>query len=316
LDRLLAGELPPPGRIRLAPMLSPSGRLLGDLTVTCWADDEFWLMGSYYLREWHLRHFTRALETLGGAGVTVTDLSDDVAGISLSGPASRDLLAATTADDVSPTALPWLHAGSLDVGLVRVRVGRLSVTGELGYELNVPAAQLTSLYRTVREAGRALAARGVPVVDLGYNALDSLRLEKSYGVWSKEYTWAYTPGMNALGGFVAVDKDADFVGRQAARAERDTPPAQRLVTLEVEVDPAAPADAAPFEPVWDGGRRVGFVTSGGHGHSVGAGLALAYLDADRTAVGTPVEISVVGPRVGARVIPDSPHDPAGRRMRA
>ncbi len=321
LDQVLACELPPPGRIRLAPMLSPSGRLLADLTVTCWAEDEFWLMGSYYLREWHLRHFTSCLESLrrpgAAAGVAVRDISDAVSGVSLSGPRSRELLAALTADDVSGPALPWLGARTLDVGLVRARVGRLSVSGELGYELNVPATELPGLYRSLREAGRDLGGAGAGAVELGYRALDSLRLEKSYGIWSREFTWAYTPAMSGLAAFVAYGKQCDFVGRDAALRERDAGPSQRLVTLELVVqDGPDAADAGPFEPVWDGSRRVGFVTSGGYGHSVGASLALAYLDGSHAAVGTEIEVTVVGRRRPARVIPDSPHDPAGRRPRA
>ncbi|MFN8081588.1 MAG: FAD-dependent oxidoreductase [Kineosporiaceae bacterium] len=319
LDRLLASRIPAPGRVRLAPMLSESGRLLGDLTVTCWgsagsagsAGEEFWLMGSYYLREWHLRHFTALLPDDGS--VVVQDISDAMAGVSLSGPASRDLLAGVTADDVG--TLGFLQATTLDVGPVRARVGRLSVTGELGYELNVPATQLTALYRTLREAGRSLAAQGIPVVDLGYNALNSLRLEKSYGIWSKEFTWAYTPGMNALADFVAYDKPAAFIGRDAALRERDQPPSQTLVTLEVSVEDGAPADAGPFEPVWDGTHRVGFVTSGGYGHAVRASLALAYLDRTHATVGAELEVTVVGRRRPARVIADSPYDPQGERPR-
>jgi len=196
----------------------------------------------------------------------------------------------------------------LDVDLLRARVGRLSVTGELGYELNVPATELATLYRAVTEAAAGLDA---PVAPIGYRALDSLRLEKSFGIWSREYTWAYTPAMSGLDRFVAYDK-AGFIGRDAALRERDTGPAQRLVTLVVE---ATDADAATFEPVWIGPRRVGFVTSGGYGHSLGESLALAYLDADVAVPDTAVEIHVVGERIAAQVVPASPHDPSGARQR-
>jgi dimethylglycine dehydrogenase len=151
----------------------------------------------------------------------------------------------------------------------------------------------------------------VPVADIGYTAVNSLRLEKSYGIWSREFTWAYTPGMSGLDRFVAFDKPA-FVGRDAALAERETGPAQRLVTLDVH---SPDADAGPFEPVWSGDRRVGFVTSGGYGHSVGRSLAMAYLDTDLAEPGTKVEIHVVGVRTPAEVIPDSPHDPSASRQR-
>ncbi|MEP7092354.1 MAG: FAD-dependent oxidoreductase, partial [Nocardioidaceae bacterium] len=171
LDRLLAGVIPEPGRIRLTPMLSDSGRLTGDLTTTCWAEDEFWLMGSYYLRAWHLRWFRDRLPTDGR--VRLDDISDRVAGVSLSGPQSLDLMSRLNpgVDD-----LRWLHASELDLGPHRVRAGRLSVTGELGYELNVPATQLAAVYRLLRAAGE-----GLDVVPLGYEALDAMRLEKSFG---------------------------------------------------------------------------------------------------------------------------------------
>lgn len=301
LDRLLACRIPGPGRVRLAPMLAPSGRLVGDLTVTCWDEQTFWLVGSYYLRAWHLRWFT---DHLPATGVSVRDVTDELAGVSASGPNSTDLLARVTGTDLS--GLRLMRAAEIDLGLGRAKVARLSVTGELGYEITVPAGELRSVYRLLREAGD-----GLGVLPIGYQALGSLRLEKSYGIWSKEFTWAYTPGMNALADFVAYDKPG-FIGRDAALRERDTGPSQRLVTLHVD---SVDADAATFDPVWNGEDRVGFVTSGGYGHSVQASLALAYVSPEFAAPATPLEVHVVGRRVRAEVIADSPHDPGGHRMR-
>jgi dimethylglycine dehydrogenase len=303
LDRLLACRMPGVGRTRLAPMLSPSGRLMGDLTVHRWSQDEYWLMGSYYLRQWHLRWFHDHL----AAGVDVRDVSDEMAGVALVGPRSRDLLQRVTSADVSAAALPFLGLATIDVGLTVARVGRLSVTGELGYELNVPAAELRAVHRALMDAGDDLG-----VGQLGYTALNSLRLEKSYGIWSKEFTWAYTPGMSGLDRFVAFDK-ADFVGRDAALAERDRPCEQVLVTLEVDSDDS---DAVGYEPVWVGDRRIGFVTSGGYGHTIGRSLAMAYLERGCADPGTEVEVHIVGVRRPARVVPASPVDPDGLRMRA
>jgi dimethylglycine dehydrogenase len=117
--------------------------------------------------------------------------------------------------------------------------------------------------------------------------------------------------MSGLDRFVAFDKPA-FVGRDAALRERETGAAQRLVTLDVS---APDADAGPFEPVWSGERRVGFVTSGGYGHSIGRSIALAYLEPDVAVPGTPLEVHVVGVRRPAVVVADSPHDPSGSRQR-
>ena len=117
LDGLLANRLPPVGKLRLAPMLSPSGKLMGDLTVTCLAPDRFWLVGSYYLQEWHLRWFR---DHGPSSGVVIENLSESWLGFSLSGPRSRDILARLTREDVErcviavprlPPARHRTHAG-------------------------------------------------------------------------------------------------------------------------------------------------------------------------------------------------------------
>ena len=303
LDRLLACTLPGPGRVRLAPMLSPSGRLMGDLTLSCWREDLYWLMGSYYLQSWHMRWFR---DHLPESGVSLRNISDEVTGFSLSGPRARDVLAQLTAADLSNGALPFMACREMEVGLANARVGRLSVAGELGYEINVPASEQLALYRTLIEAGRDHG-----LVQIGYNALNSLRMEKSFGIWSREFTWAYTAGMSGLDRFVAFDK-GDFIGREAALKERDKPSQRKLVTLEIA---AEDADASGFEPVWMGERRIGFVTSGAYGHSTGKSLAMAYLDRDVSASGTAVEVHVIGLRRRATVLAGPAHDPAGARMR-
>ena len=303
LDHVMAGRLPKPGRARLAPMLAPNGKLKGDLTVFNWGDGTWWIMGSYYLRRWHMRWFS----DYAREGVTVRDISDTVVGFSLSGPRSRDVLAALTHQDVSHEALPFMGCTTLDVGLVRAKVGRLSVAGELGYEIHCHAAEHIGLRRAVLEAG---AEHGLG--EYGYNALLSLRLEKSFGIWSREFTQAYTPRMTGMDRWIAWDK-GDFVGREAALAERDGPdPSQVLVTLAIE---ASDADTSGYEPVWAEGRRVGFVTSGGYGYTVGRSLAMALVEPAFAAPGTKLSVHVVGVERSAEVIPASPYDPEGRAMR-
>ena len=304
LDWLMASRMPKPGRARLAPMLSETGRLKGDLTVINWGDGTFWIEGSYYLRQWHMRWFADHARD----GADVRDISDDVIGFSLSGPKSRDLLARTTHQDVSNAALPFMGGMVMDVGLIRARVTRLSVTGELGYEINCRALEHGILRRTLLEAGRGLGVR-----EYGYNALLSLRLEKSFGIWSAEFTQAYTPRMTGMDRWIAWDKH-DFVGKKAALVERDgSPPSHRLVTLEIE---AHDADASGYEPVWRDGRRVGFVTSGGYGHTIGKSLAMALIAPEAGRIGTELAVHIVGAERPARVIPPSPYDPEGKAMRA
>ena len=303
LDRLLASRLPEPDRARLAPMLGTDGRLKGDLTVFNWGGGRYWLMGSYYLREFHLRWF----ESHAAPDAAVRDVSDAVAGFLVTGPRARDILAATTHGEVSSGALPLMGCAELDIGMVRARVARLSIAGELGFEINCEAAEHATLHETLLAAGQAHG-----LAQVGYYALNGLRLEKGFGIWSREFTQGYTAGMTGLDRWIAFDK-GDFIGRAAALEERRAGGAKAvLATLEVD---AADADASGFEPVWHGGRRVGFVTSGGYGHTVGKSLALALVEREAAREGTALSVHIVGVERSARVIAASPYDPAGSAMR-
>jgi dimethylglycine dehydrogenase len=303
LDHLLSSRLPAPGRIRLSPMLGHDGRLKGDLTLLNWGDGTWWIMGSYYLRAWHMRWFNQHLTE----GVSVRDISDAVVGFSLSGPRSQELLGRVTDEDVSSQALPFLSCGLLDVGLIRARVGRISVTGELGYEIHCSAAEHIALRRSLAAAGAELGA-----IEYGYNALLSLRIEKSFGIWSAEFRQEYTPGMTGLDRW--IDWSKDFIGAAAASKEHATDSAPRkLVTLEVD---ATDADASGYEPVWHDGTRVGFITSGNYGHTLGRSLAMALVDREHAAAGSELSVHIVGEERPALVVPASPYDPAGAAMRA
>jgi dimethylglycine dehydrogenase len=303
LDHLLAGRMPPVGAIRLNPMLNEAGRLMGDLTIAQLGDDVFWLTGSYYLQAWHLR-WLRA--HLPASGVTLTNVTDAWMGFSVSGPASRAILAELAHDDVSNDAFGFLGVRRIDVGTAEAVVGRISLTGELGYEIVVPANRHRTLLHELREAG---AGHGLRLI--GDRAIDSLRLEKGYGIWSAEFRQEDTPSMSGLDRFVAFDK-GEFVGADAVRRARDEGPAQRLVLLEVD---ATDADASADEGIWIGDRRVGFVTSGAYGHHVRKSLALAYLDRDVVESAPEVTVFVVGEPRTARILPEIPYDPTGARLR-
>ena len=301
LDRIMASKLPAPGRARLAPMLGRDGRLKGDLTVFNWGDGTWWIMGSYYLRAWHMRWFRDHLDD----GVQIRDLGEEVCGFSLSGPKSRAVIERVAEGPAGD--LPFMGCGRFDIGMIRARVARMSVTGEAGYEINCRMGDHVVLRRMLLEAG---ADEGIR--EVGFNALLSLRLEKSFGIWSREFTQAYTPGMTGMDRWIAWDKGA-FTGRDAALAERDgNGPAQKLVTLEVD---AADADASGYEPVWKDGRRVGFVTSGGYGHTLGKSFALALVDTAEAVEGNDLSVHVVGVERAASVIAPSPYDPEGKAMR-
>ena len=303
LDRLVASRIPDVGRMRLAPMLHPSGHLMGDLSVTRLEDDRFWLVGSYYLQEWHQRWFEETLP----ADVTLTNLSDRWLGFAVSGPSSHELLARATGADFSNAAVPFMKVGWYDVAGTSALVARVSLTGERGYEITVPDTHHAALWRTLKESGADLGLRPV-----GDRAIDSLRLEKGYGIWSAEFTTSYTAAQSGLDRFIAWDK-GDFVGRDAALAERDLGPQERLVLLDVDSDAA---DAHGDEPVWLGDRVVGRVTSGSYGRHVQSSLALAFVETALAEAGTSLEVSVMGHRRLATVLPGAAYDPDNTRLRA
>ena len=300
LDKVMASKLPKPGRAKLAPMLGENGRLKGDLTVLNWGDGTWWIMGSYYLRAWHMRWFDDHMMD----GVTVRDLGEEYCGFAVVGPKSQAVVERLAEQDISE--LKFMGCGAFDIGLVRARVARMSVTGERGYEINCRYGDHIALRRMLLEAG---ADEGIR--ECGFNAMLSTRLEKSFGIWSAEFTQAYTPGMTGMDRW--IDWTKDFIGKEAALAERDgNGPAQVQVTLEVDADDA---DASGYEPIWSGGERVGFVTSGGYGHHTGKSLAMALVNRDKAEPGTELTVHVVGVERPARVIAPSPYDPQGKAMR-
>jgi dimethylglycine dehydrogenase len=304
LDRLLAGRLPEQGRVALSPMLSANGRLMGDLTVSRLGPERFMIVGSGAAERFHQRWFA---EHLPKNGVAVRPISTERPGFALAGPKSRELLAQVANEDVSAAALPFFGIRRMDIGCAPALVARVSFTGELGFEIYVDAADELATYDALVQAGADLG-----LAHFGGRALNSLRLEKSFGAWLREYTPDYTPRQAGLGRFIDFEK-GEFVGRDAALRQRDEEPPHRLVTLVVD---AADADAYGDEPVLAGDRGVGFVTSGGYGHTVGASIALAYLEPAMITADAHLAVMILGEARPARLAPESLFDPSGKRMRS
>jgi len=224
LNKLCATRLPGPGRARLAVLLGHDGRLKGDLTCLNWGNGTYWLMGSYYLRQWHMRWFDDHMED----GVTLRDLGEEMVGFGLAGPNARAVIEKLTEDSVGD--LPFMGCMSADIGLIRAKVARMSVSGEMGYEINCRMGDHIALRRMLLEAGAAHGLR-----EFGFNAMMSLRLEKSFGVWSAEFTQGYTPGETGMDRWIAWDKNADFIGRAAAAQEKADGAERVVVTLEATI---------------------------------------------------------------------------------
>lgn len=306
LDQMLACRLPGPGRMRLAPMLKSDGRLIGDFTLANLGAEGYLLIGSGAAEEYHLRWFEQHLPRDGSVTLGAYGLS--LAGLAIAGPRARELLARVTPADVSAQALPLMDIRRLPVGLTSAFVARVSYTGDLGYELWCDPACLVHLYETLLQAGAALGIR-----PFGSRALNSLRLEKSYGSWAREYRPVYFPCEAGLDRFVAWDKAAAFVGREGAlRAQREGA-RMRLRCFVVDVDSA---DVIGDEPIWHGEAVRGWVTSGGYAHHSGVSLALGYVEQACADADGPWSIEILGERRAARRQAEPLFDPAGRRMRA
>ncbi len=303
LSRLMANRMPGEGRIVLTPMLSPKGRLIGDFTVARLGPERFQLTASYAAQAFHMRWFEAHLPP---SGVSVRNVSLDRIGFQIAGPRARDVLAAATPADVSNETLRFFDAREIEVGLVPALVCRVSYTGDLGYEIYVDAEHQIALYQALDVAGEAHGMK-----PFGMRAMMSLRLEKSFGAWMREYRPEYTPAETGLDRFVDLGKN-DFIGRDAAMRERDAPPGRRLCTFVVD---AHDADVWADEPIFAGEDVVGFVTSGGYAHYSGKSIALGFLPVEMIRDGAELTIEILGERRATRLVRGPVLDPRGERMR-
>jgi dimethylglycine dehydrogenase len=312
LSSLLTQRMPAVGRITLTAMLNDAGRIVGEFTVARPTEaEEFYLFGSLPAEVHHSRWFRHHLPKDGSIRFEVLGLG--LVGLSVTGPRARDLMAAVAPDlDLSTEAYPFMTFRKVDLGPTPALLGRINYAGELGYELWLAPEHQRALFDRIVEAGKGHALRL-----FGMRALMSLRLEKSYGTWFREYRPIYTIPEAGLQRYVRLDHE--FIGRAAYEAQAAEGPSRRLVTLLLDPDPENPADVIGDEPIWHDGEVVGWVTSGGYGHFVGQSIALGYVPAELADAngrgGSGFEIEVVGRRRPARIQPEPLHDPQGLRMR-
>ncbi len=303
LDRIMAGRIPDAGRVSLTPMLSPRGRLIGDFTISCLAEHEFQLTSSYGYQSVHERWLRNHLE----AGIDIENISDRRTGFQIAGPMARTVLAEVTRADVSAESFVFMDVKRMTVGMCDCIVQRLSYTGDLGYEIYVDAMDQRSLWDTLFAAGQKHGMR-----PFGMRAMMSLRLDKFFGSWLSEFSPDYTPAETGMDRFVAFNKGADFIGRSAVEAERQSGAARKLVIFEVDADDA---DAVGYEPVWIGGEVKGFCTSGGYSHTAQKSIALALVDVASLSDDLEAKIEILGDMRPARRIHQMLFDADGARMR-
>ncbi|MEM0936257.1 MAG: FAD-dependent oxidoreductase [Pseudomonadota bacterium] len=301
LDRIMAGRIPAPGRVTLTPMLAPNGRLIGDFTVSCLSEAEFQLTASYGAQDYHHRWF----EAHAAPGVTVENVSDARTGFQIAGPKARALLSRVTRADTSE--IRFMDVRRLTIGMVDCIVQRLSYTGDLGYEIYCDPMSQRALYHTLAEAGVDLGLR-----PFGMRAMMSLRLDKFFGSWLREFSPDYTAAETGLDRFISWKKNTPFIGRDVAEAERAAPPARQIVPFRVA---AQDADVVADEPIYLEGQVQGFCTSGGYAHWSDTSVALGFLPRERARPGTAAEIEILGAMVPAELLAAPLFDPDGTRMR-
>jgi 4-methylaminobutanoate oxidase (formaldehyde-forming) len=307
LQRLCANDVDrEAGAIVYTSMLNRRGGIECDFTVTRLAGDGFLIVTGTAFGNHDLGWIRRHAPDDGS--VTIRDITSARACFGLWGPRAREILASVTKDDVSNEGFPYLTAREIAIGHVPVLALRVTYVGEAGWELYPPSEYGGALWDTLWEAGRPHG-----LVAAGYRAIDALRLEKGYRVWSSDITPEETPYEAGLGFAVKLDKGVDFIGREALLAARERGPRKRLRCLVLE---DALSVCLGNEPVRVDGAIVGRVTSGGYGFAVERSIAFAYLPPDRSAIGSRGEIEVFGRWVPFEVAREPLWDPDGARIRS
>ncbi|MCC0042549.1 MAG: GcvT family protein [Rhodobiaceae bacterium] len=310
LERLMTNRMPRQGRIVLTPMLNGAGKLIGDFTIARLKPhrvrgERFMMFGSTAAQRYHMRWFEQHLPADGS--VTIHRFGMNINGLSVAGPRSRDVMQALVDVDLSNGAFPFMSFAETDVAGAPAMLGRITYTGDLGYEIWMAPAFTRRVYRAIKEAGAAHE-----IVDFGMRALLSMRLEKNFPTWFRELRPIYGPYEAGLDRFVDLEK-GDFIGRDAALKEKTEGPVLMRATFVVG---AEDADVIGDEPVWHDGKVVGWITSGGYAHHVDASLAQGYIPAELAQAETDgFEIEILGVRRPAFLQLEPLFDPQGARMR-
>lgn len=306
LNQMCANEIDVPrGKIIVTQMLNARGGIECDLTVTRVAENTFWVITAAWTTTHDFGWMEAHLPYDGS--VTLRDMTSEYAVLSLMGPRARDVLARATDADLSNDAFRYMTAQEIHVGAAPVRAYRVSYVGELGWELYMRPEYQRSVYRHLMDAGHAFG-----IVNFGYRALDSLRLEKGYRFWGLDMNALTTPLEAGLGAFVKWNK-ASFNGRDALLKQKAESNMRSLECIVIQGTDAVPHG---WEPVLAGDKAVGYICSGEYGHFLGKAIALAYLPVAHSALGTELSVQLFGERFPAAVARAPLYDPTNARLRA
>jgi 4-methylaminobutanoate oxidase (formaldehyde-forming) len=313
LNYLSANEVDgEPGRITYTQWLNEDGRLEADLTVIKFSGEKFMVVTSdvahRHTETWMKRHISE------GQNVFVTDVTSSYGQLNIQGPKSRELLQSITHADLSNEAFPFRAVREIDIGLARVICVRITYAGELGYELNIPSEQAVHVYDRIVEAGKKFGLRHA-----GLKALSSLRLEKGYRDYGHDIDNMDDPYSTGLGFAVRLDKEGDFIGKQACIARKaEGRFTHRLVQILLK-DPEPLMFHA--EIVLRNGVPVGDVRAASYGFTLGGAVGLAMIKGDPVVDAEYLregkwEVSIAERIYPAEVSLKPMYDPAMERVKA
>lgn len=305
LSALFANKMPQKiGQTCLTPLIGVNGGVVGDFTVTKLADEEYRIFGSGMAERFHTRFFKQVPLPESTHFESVTE---KLCGFNVAGPLARNVLSRLTNADLSNSEFPFMRSKRIEVAGVSCIGLRLSFTGDLGWEIYCDEADQPKLYRALLDAAKEVG--GGPV---GSRALGSLRLEKGYGSWGRDYSPEYWPQESGLGGLMKSDQP--FLNRTAWEKIASERPRYTMCMLEID---ATDADASGAEPIFGAdGTPIGNVTTGGYGYAVGKSLAIGYVETSACVPGASVRVAILGRDIDARILTQPPFDPEGARLRS
>ncbi|XP_059214556.1 dimethylglycine dehydrogenase, mitochondrial [Centropristis striata] len=293
LDRLFANTMPKVGLTNISHMLTPSGRVFAEVTITQLAAGEFLLItgsGS----EGHDLRWIEAEAADGGYDVEISNLTEEIGVLGIAGPNSRKVLQKLTDEDLSDAGFKFLHCKSIQLAGLPVRAIRISYTGELGWELYIEQKNMAAVYNAMMEAGK-----GEGIDNFGTYAMNALRLEKGFRGWGAEMNCDTNPLEAGLDYFIKMNKPADFIGKAALQQIKAQGLKRKLSYISLDTDDIDPEGN---ETIWCNGKVVGNTTSGAYSYSSQQSLAFAYLPLDLCSVGQKVEVELLGRKYPAMVI--------------
>ncbi len=296
---------PRPGRAAYTQLCNERGGIEADVTVICRSTDCFWLITSSGtgVRDLSWMNYCLTQFTGNSERVQIRDISNACGVINLSGPLSRQVLERVCHGDVSHSGLPFMTTQEILIGYAPALAFRVTYTGELGFELYIPVEFVEFAYERLHEAGQDFG-----ISNIGYRAIDSLRIEKRHLAWGVDITPDYNPIEAGLG-FVVGWRKHNFVGAEALRRIRDEGVRQKLVCLALD----EPLPVFGGEAILADGIPVGQSTSGNFGYTVGKSLVLGYVPSRHLAK-TSFEVESSGERSAATLLTQAAYDPMRKKV--